>query len=122
MKKKLLITLLLCSVFITIEAQIPQNATPITFTLEYVASGPLLPSAPKNPIDPPAVSIYGNILYFIGSHSECVLTLTDQDDKVVYVTNVQTIDTLIALPTSLFGTFTIRLYVSLYCFAGEITI
>lgn len=122
MAKKLLISLLLCSVFLTMVAQAPQNITPISFTLEYVGFGSQVPSGPKTPTVTPEVSIDGNVLYFIGSHAEFVLTLTDQEDDVVYETYVYARDTQITLPTSLSGTFELRLYIDIYCFLGEITL
>ncbi len=103
-------------------AQAPQNINPITFTLEYVGSSTLLPSAPKSPTNPPEVSIDGNILYFSGSHTEFVLTLSNQDNTVVYVTNVYATDTQITLPSFLNGIFELRLYTDIYCFVGEITL
>ena len=115
-------TLLLCPIFITMVAQVPLNSTPIVFTKEYVGFGSQLPSGPKTPIVTPEVNIDGNDLYFLGSHDEYVLTLTDQDDNVVYVTNVNATDMQISLPTSLSGTFELRLYVDIYCFVGEISL
>ena len=122
MTKKLLLSLMFCFAFITMSAQTPQNSTIITFIKEYVGNGSLLPSGPKTPTVTPEVSIDGYILYFIGSHQDYVLTLTDQDDNVVYMTNVFATDTQIALPTSLSGTFEVRLYIDIYCFVGEITL
>ena len=122
MLKKHLITLLLCFVFITMSAQTPQNAAPITFTMEYVGTGPMLPPAPKTPIVPPEVSIDGNVLYFLNSHEAFALTLTDANDNVVYTTDVSSTDTQVTLPASLSGTFELRLYFDIYCFVGEITL
>ena len=122
MAKKLFTILLLCSVFLTMAAQALQNINPITFTLEYVGSSTLLPSAPKSPTNPPEVSIDGNILYFSGSHTEFVLTLSNQDNTVVYVTNVYATDTQITLPSFFNGIFELRLYTDIYCFVGEITL
>ena len=79
-------------------------------------------SSPKTPIMTPKVSIDGNVLYLGCPHADYVLTLTDEDGNEVYVTNVSASDTRLALPSSLSGTFELRLYTGIYCFVGEITL
>ena len=122
MTKKCVFTLFLCLVVVTITAQNPGGGTSISLTAEYVGTGSQVPSAPKTPIMTPKVSIDGNVLYFGCSHADFVLTLTDEDGNVMYVANVASSDTQLTLPSSLSGTFELRLYAGIYCFVGEITL
>ena len=122
MTKQVMTTILLSFVFVTMAAQTPGDGTSISFTTEYVGTGSQLPSGPKTPITPPEVSIYGHTLYFTGSHAEFLLTLTDEDDEVVFSTIVYDTDTQVVLPSSLTGTFELQLYYGIYCFVGEITL
>lgn len=103
-------------------AQDPNNEDPISLTVEIVDHGSQLPSKPKSPITPPQVSISGHVLYFTGTHAEFVLTLTDEEDNVVFTTIVYESDTQIVLPSSLSGSYELRLYAGIYCFGGEITL
>ena len=112
----------MCFALITISAQTPGNGTSITFTTEYVNSGSQLPPKPKTPILPPQVSIGGHVLYFTGTHAEFILTLTDEDGDVVFTTVVYDTDIQVVLPSSLSGTYELRLYTDIYCFVGEITL
>ena len=122
MTKKILFTIFMCFVFIMIIAQTPGNGTSIELTTEYVGYGSQSPSGPKTHIVPPEVSINGHYLYFTGNQTEFVLTLTDEDENVVYVTDVYATDTQIVLPVSFSGAFKLRLYTDIYCFVGEITL
>ena len=101
-------------------AQNPNNGDPISLTTEIVDHGGQVPSSPKTPVTPPEVSINGHYLYFTGTHAEFVLTLTDEEDNVVFTTVVYDTDTQVVLPSSLSGTFELRLYTDIYCFVGEI--
>ncbi len=102
-------------------AQTPQG-NDVIMTIENDGHNTGSNQGPKVPPSCPVVSIDGHTLYFTGSHAEFILTLTDEDDNVVYVTNVYATDTQIALPSSLSGVFKLRLYTDIYCFVGEITL
>lgn len=102
-------------------AQNPQG-NPIVLSLDNDNHGSGGNNLPKTPILPPEVSICSHNLYFTESHAEFVLTLTDEDENVVYVTNVYATDTQIVLPVSFSGAFKLRLYTDAYCFVGEITL
>lgn len=122
MTKQVMTTILLCFVFVTMAAQTPGDGTSISFTTEYVGTGPQLPSGPKTPITPPEACIYGHTLYFTGTHAEFVLTLIDEEDNVVFTTIVYGTDTQIVLPSTLSGLYELRLYADFCCFVGEITL
>jgi hypothetical protein len=62
------------------------------------------------------------VLYFPETHAEFFLTLTDEDENVVFTTTVYDTDTQVVLPSSLSGTYELRLYTGIYCFVGEITL
>ena len=102
-------------------AQTP-TTDPVALTLENDDHGSGANNLPKTPIIPPEVSIYGHTLYFTGTHVEFVLTLTDEEDNVVFTTVVYDTDTQIVLPSSLSGAYELRLYTDIYCFVGEITL
>lgn len=119
--KKLLLAL--CVMLFTTQLSFAQNENgQEILTLQIDDNHSSSNGSPKTPIVPPLVSISGHTLYFTGSHAEFVLTLTDEEDNVVYVTNVYATDTQIALPSSFSGVFMLRLYTDIYCFVGEITL
>ena len=102
-------------------AQDPQG-NPVVMTLDNDGHNSGSNGSPKTSVEPPSVGIYGHVLYFSGSHEAYTLTLTDEDENVVYVTNVSVSDTQVVLPASLIGVFKLRLYTGIYCFVGEITL
>ena len=102
-------------------AQDPQG-NPVVMTLDNDGHNSGSNGSPKAPDNPPQVSIYDHVLYFSGSHDAYTLTLTDENENVVYVTNVSASDTQVVLPASLIGVFKLRLYTGIYCFVGEITL
>ena len=103
-------------------AQDPNDGNTISLTAEIVDHGSQLPSNSKSPVNLPQVNISGHVLYFSGSHAEFLLTLTDEDGNVVFTTTVYDTDTQTVLPSSLLGTYKLRLYAGIYCFVGEITL
>lgn len=118
------IFLFVCLLVVSFNEQKAFSQTPLTdpvvLTLENDDHGAGGNNLPKTPIVPPEVSIDGHTLYFTGTHAEFVLTLTDEEDNVVFVTNVYATDSQITLPASLSGAFKLRLYTDIYCFVGEI--
>ena len=99
-----------------------ENGQEIILTLQIDDNHSSSNGSPKTSIIPPEVSIYGHTLYFTGTHVEFVLTLTDEEDNVVFTTVVYDTDTQIVLPSSLSGAYELRLYTDIYCFVGEITL
>ena len=99
-----------------------QNGQDVTLTVEIDDNHPNSNGGFKSDPQIPSVGIYGHVLYFSGSHEAYTLTLTDEDENVVYVTNVSVSDTQVVLPASLIGVFKLRLYTGIYCFVGEITL
>ena len=79
-------------------------------------------SMPKTPIDPPDVYLSNHTLYFSGAHADYVLTLLDDQNNTVYQTTVYGTDTEVILPSTLSGTFELRLATDIYVFVGEITL
>lgn len=75
---------------------------------------------PKTPILAPLVSIDGYTLYFLSSHSSFTLELRDASDTVVYTTYIDVTDTQVSLPTTLTGTYELRLCTEYYYFYGDI--
>lgn len=75
---------------------------------------------PKTPILAPQVSIDGHTLYFLSSHSSFALELRDASDTVVYTTYIDVTDTQVSLPTTLTGTYELRLCTEYYYFYGDI--
>ena len=124
MKKYYLFIVLLCFLSFNVQksfSQTPQT-DPVSLTLDNDDHNQGTSGMPKTPITPPEVSIYGHTLYFSGTHAEFVLTLTDEEDNVVFTTIVYDTDTQVVLPSSLSGVFKLRLYTGIYCFVGEITL
>lgn len=70
----------------------------------------------------PEVSISSHVLYFMGSHASFTLELRDASDTVVYTAYIYATDTQVSLPTTLTGTYELRLCTDDYYFYGEITL
>ena len=68
----------------------------------------------------PEVCISEHTLYFLDSHASFTLELRDASDTVVYTTYVDTTDTQVSLPTTLTGTYELRLCTEYYYFYGDI--
>ena len=68
----------------------------------------------------PEVSISDHVLYFMGSHASFALELRNASGILVYTTYVDATDTQASLPTTLTGTYELRLCTDDYYFDGEI--
>jgi len=124
MKTYHLFIIVLCFLSLNVQKSFSQTplTTPVFLTLDNDDHNQGTSGMPKAPILTPQVSIGGHFLFFTESHADFVLTLTDEDGNVVYVANVAASDTQLTLPSSLSGTFELRLYAGIYCFVGEITL
>ena len=77
---------------------------------------------PKAPIQVPQVEQDNFTLYFIGEHADYTLCLLDSNEDVVYTTYVPSSATTVVLPSTLQGTYEIRLLTSTVYFYGLITL
>ena len=75
---------------------------------------------PKSPILMPTVVQNGHTLYFYYGCDNTTLNLLDEDDEVVYTTEIDEGTTMLVLPEWLEGTFEIQIIRGSYTFVGEI--
>lgn len=75
---------------------------------------------PRTPVVPPSAAIDGHTLYFYYGCDNTTLNLLDEDDEVVYTTEIDEGTTMLVLPEWLEGTFEIQIIRGSYTFVGEI--
>lgn len=75
----------------------------------------------RGPVYIPAVSIDGYSLYFWDA-TDFTISIVDDDEQVVYTTFVPADETIVALPTSLSGTYTIEVIRGSQTFKGVISL
>ena len=99
-----------------------QNGSPISFNVGYDQPG--MPTFPikKSPIQIPLVYQDGNELTFATPCTGCTLQLLDTDGEVVYETTVASGTTTVVLPSSLTGTYELRLIYGDIYFYGDINL
>lgn len=74
----------------------------------------------KQPIRCPELAIDGHTLYFYYGCDNTTLNLVDEDDEIVYTTEIDEGTTMLVLPEWLEGTFEIQIVSGSYTFVGEI--
>ncbi len=77
-------------------------------------------SYPKSPVQPPEVYLDGYTLYIASSHADYTLVVEDTDETEVYQTSVPSSVSTVVLPSSLSGTYILKLETDTFVFEGEI--
>ncbi len=125
MKKIILTLLFACGAYIYVSAQdfIPHGeriyltACMISPIIDPTYPGP---NYPKSPVQPPEVYLDGYTLYIVSSHADYTLVVEDTDETEVYQTSVPSSVSTVVLPSSLSGTYILKLETDTFIFEGEI--
>lgn len=75
---------------------------------------------PKSPIIKPQIGIEDYTLYIYSGCEDATLVLVDENDNDVFSQEIEDDTDQIVLPTTLSGTYEIRIYRGNYMFYGEI--
>ena len=75
---------------------------------------------PKSPIVQPQIGIEDYTLYIYSGCEDATLVLVDENDNEVFSQEIEDDTDQIVLPTTLSGTYEIRIYRGNYMFYGEI--
>ena len=116
MKKLIALLAFLCCSSISINAEIFE----LLFVVEYTNKSVLGNHQPKSPILVPEASLDDHTLYIYDVAYDLTLALVDEDDEVVYTTEIDEGTTMLVLPEWLEGTFEIQIIRGSYTFVGEI--
>ncbi len=92
---------------------------PMTVRIIDPTSGILI-GRPKSPVQPPEVYLDGHSLYIVSSHADYTLVVEDTDETEVYQTSVPSSVSTVVLPSSLSGTYILKLETDTFVFEGEI--
>ena len=119
MKKFFILLLAMCSMSTFVRAA----QEPVGLTAGIIKKGGSGSDFPRNPIDVPIASIDGHTFY-LGSHPNYVLQLVDLDDETViyYETDFLSEANSIVLPSTLIGTYEVRLLWGNWYFYGIINL
>lgn len=120
MKKVLLFLFACLSLCMTTHASGPIYGESVPLTCERVKHGASAGHMPRNPINPPSVSIEGNTLYIESGHPDYTLQLVDEEDVVVYEVFVDADTNVVLLPSTLVGEYRLNLLWDEWCFWGYI--
>lgn len=87
-------------------------------------TNPQMPSPnipfPKSPVVKPQIGIEDNTLYIYGGCGDATLVLVDENDNEVFFQEIEEDTDQIVLPSTLSGTYELRIYRGNYMFYGEI--
>ena len=75
---------------------------------------------PKSPVVPPQIGIENYTLYIYSGCEDATLVLVDENDNEVFSQEIEEDTEQIVLPSTLSGTYEIRIYRGNYMFYGEI--
>ena len=75
---------------------------------------------PKSPVVQPQIGIEDYTLYIYSGCEDATLVLVDENDNEVFSQEIEDDTDQIVLPTTLSGTYEIRIYRGNYMFYGEI--
>jgi len=92
----------------------------VYFICEGFHNKPVGNQTPKSPMLPPLVYIDGYTLSFVEDHPEYVLSIINEENEVVYMAVVSSIQTQVILPTVLSGTYQVKLNMGNCLFVGWI--
>ena len=98
------------------------SAVIVPLTVQITDPSTTCPSHGKAPIRIPAVWQEGYELQFDNLYADYTLVLTDSSDNVVYSTFIPAGTTQVFLPTTLSGSYTLRLVGDTFSFIGSITL
>lgn len=110
MKKYFLLLAFVCGMSTYTQA-VPGLVTTFRFVVGIIPKGigggvPM----PKSPVDPPEATLDDHLLTLPEDHSGYTLQLVDANDEIVYETEVLAGTTVVSLPSSLSGDYTLLLY------------
>ena len=77
-------------------------------------------SLPRTPVTAPVVAQDGHTLYLYSGCDDTTLSLVDEDDEELYSTNIAEGTTQLVLPSSIEGTYELRIQRGQYVFYTEI--
>ncbi len=75
---------------------------------------------PKSPVVPPQIGIEDYTLFIYSGCEDATLVLVDENDNEVFSQEIEDDTDQIVLPTTLSGTYELRIYRGNYMFYGEI--
>lgn len=113
MKKYFSIVALLLLVGGAVFAQAPSEVTELTFQVGISDPTKSLGEFPRSPINPPSASLDDHTLYIDSEHPAYTLYLVDttgEEPDVVYQVYVPANVNAVVLPSTLSGTYELRLY------------
>ena len=121
MKKRFLfLALLLCISSSCFSQGYAQTGQQVYFTVQVIHPTSIGISKPKSPVQPPEVYLDGHTLYIASSHADYTLVVEDTDETEVYQTSVPSSVSTVVLPSSLSGTYILKLETDTFVFEGEI--
>ena len=97
-----------------------ENFTNIDLTLYFDYNGSGSTGILKSPPTVPTVSYDGNTLHIDGTHDEYRLSLSDSNGVIVFETYFGANTSVVYLPTTLSGTYELRLSTNSYYLVGYI--
>mgnify|MGYP006916029744 CR=1 FL=1 len=119
--KKLLIVFLVMAYSVNMDAQsIHEYGAPVMLSVHVFHPTQAGINFPKSPVQPPEVYLDGYTLYIVSSHADYTLVVEDTDETEVYQTSVPSSVSTVVLPSSLSGTYILKLETDTFIFEGEI--
>lgn len=122
MKTAKLLFFLICTLCILPTFTYADDITNIDLTLYIDYNGSGSTGVLKSPPMVPSVSYEGSALHIEGTHDDYTLSLTDSNGVTVFETFVPSSTSVVYLPTTLSGTYELRLSTSSYYLLGYIFI
>ena len=98
------------------------NAGPVDLHWGLIDPIPGTPGMQKTPVLVPSVSLDDNVITFLSSHGDLMLRLLDANNNEVYSTFVYPDTSMVELPTTLSGSYVLRLETDSYYYIGYINL
>ena len=118
--KTLKLLFMICTLCTLPAVTYAENFTNIDLTLYFDYNGSGSTGILKSPPTVPTVSYDGNTLHIDGTHDEYRLSLSDSNGVIVFETYVGANTSVVYLPTTLSGTYELRLSTNSYYLVGYI--